>query len=249
MCQNEPEGWYDSDGSAYTCEWYQHEGRCSIYGHSHRNFNKTANEACCVCGGGHSFAQSDTSVETLAPLQSPSATTSSPSATSSSPSVEMICEDTHPYWHDADGEAYTCEWYKSGSRCSEYGHGHSNFGLTANQACCSCGGGTLRELNPVSCEDSPNNWHDSDGSQYDCQWYSNEDRCTKYGHSYSNFGKTAQEACCSCNGGVSNPMLNEVTTSPPTAAMSTCEDRVPNWHDADGVAYTVSLISNTHFHK
>ena len=160
----------------------------------------------------------------------------------------MICEDTHPYWHDADGEAYTCEWYKIGSRCNEYGHGHSNFGLTANQACCSCGGGTLRELNPVSCEDSPDNWHDSDGSQYDCQWYSNEDRCTKYGHSYSNFGKTAQEACCSCNGGVSNPMSNEVTTSPPTAATTTCEDRVPNWHDADGVAYTVSLISNMHFY-
>jgi len=68
---------------------------------------------------------------------------------------------------------------------------YENFGKTANQACCSCGGGSK------PCTDVPG-WHDADGTQYNCQWYSRFRRCQRYGDLYRNFGYTANEACCVC---------------------------------------------------
>lgn len=44
--------WYDSDGELYDCEWYAGGNNCDLYGDQFENFDKTANEACCVCGGG-----------------------------------------------------------------------------------------------------------------------------------------------------------------------------------------------------
>lgn len=46
-------------------------------------------------------------------------------------------------WHDSDGSYYDCAWYAEGTRCSIYGSGYVNFGYTANQACCACGGGRI----------------------------------------------------------------------------------------------------------
>lgn len=52
------------------------------------------------------------------------------------------CADSPIGWYDADGPYYDCTWYGSGSSyCSSYGDYYSNFGTTANQACCACGGG------------------------------------------------------------------------------------------------------------
>ena len=34
-----------------------------------------------------------------------------------------------------------CNWYTTQDRCTEYGGYYSNMGYTANQACCTCGGG------------------------------------------------------------------------------------------------------------
>jgi hypothetical protein len=45
-----------------------------------------------------------------------------------------------------------------------------------------------------ACVDSPEGWYDSDGSTYNCQWYSNGDNCARYGNYYANFGKTANQA-------------------------------------------------------
>lgn len=56
----------------------------------------------------------------------------------------------------------------------------------------------------ITCEDNPKDWYDSDGSRFDCEWYSRNFNCERYGGSYKNFGKTANEACCSCGGGVEN---------------------------------------------
>lgn len=50
-CSNVP-GWYDSDGKRYNCQWYSYNNRCQSYGNGYRNFGATANQACCVCGGG-----------------------------------------------------------------------------------------------------------------------------------------------------------------------------------------------------
>jgi len=44
-------------------------------------------------------------------------------------------------WFDSDGPYFNCNWYSRGTRCRSYGHNYANFGFTANQACCVCGGG------------------------------------------------------------------------------------------------------------
>lgn len=46
--------WYDKDGPTYNCAWYAQDPsrRCSQFGGSRDNFGYTANEACCICGGG-----------------------------------------------------------------------------------------------------------------------------------------------------------------------------------------------------
>lgn len=52
-CIDSPVGWNDKDGSFYDCMWYA-DGYCEMYGDNNelKNLGKTANEACCVCGGG-----------------------------------------------------------------------------------------------------------------------------------------------------------------------------------------------------
>ena len=57
------------------------------------------------------------------------------------------CADRTPFgnkWHDSSGEEYTCKWYSYGDNCNIFGYAFRNFGWTAQEACCVCGGG--REL-------------------------------------------------------------------------------------------------------
>jgi hypothetical protein len=46
------EGWYDSDGPTYDCDWYDMSDNCLVHGNAFSNFGFTAREACCSCGGG-----------------------------------------------------------------------------------------------------------------------------------------------------------------------------------------------------
>merc|ERR1711865_918303 len=51
-------------------------------------------------------------------------------------------------WVDADGEYYDCEWYGSyESYCDWYGDDYASEldGITASQACCTCGGGSTAD--------------------------------------------------------------------------------------------------------
>jgi len=67
LCSENPE-WYSSLGNHTTCEWFGAPAvirRCDVLGDEHRNFGKTANEACCECGGG-------STVISQSPLASPS---------------------------------------------------------------------------------------------------------------------------------------------------------------------------------
>jgi len=52
-CHDSPKTWYDSDGPHFSCGWYAatHDA-CRHYGGGYRNFDKTAKQACCACGGG-----------------------------------------------------------------------------------------------------------------------------------------------------------------------------------------------------
>eukprot|EP00591_Stephanopyxis_turris_P008427 CAMPEP_0195512918 /NCGR_PEP_ID=MMETSP0794_2-20130614/4709_1 /TAXON_ID=515487 /ORGANISM="Stephanopyxis turris, Strain CCMP 815" /LENGTH=467 /DNA_ID=CAMNT_0040640807 /DNA_START=16 /DNA_END=1419 /DNA_ORIENTATION=- len=57
-CFDSPARWYDSDGPFYDCAWYALEGEkdehdlCPDYGDNYMNCEKSAQEACCACGGG-----------------------------------------------------------------------------------------------------------------------------------------------------------------------------------------------------
>lgn len=54
-CYDFPFGWYDIEGPKFNCIWYADKQNCDFYGNSFANptfKNKTAIEACCVCGGG-----------------------------------------------------------------------------------------------------------------------------------------------------------------------------------------------------
>jgi hypothetical protein len=52
-----PLDWYDNRlGDEHDCVWYSKGSRCERYGDDHANDGKTANEVCCVCGGGEYFA-------------------------------------------------------------------------------------------------------------------------------------------------------------------------------------------------
>lgn len=56
---------------------------------------------------------------------------------------------------------------------------------------------------PPGCVNDPIDWHDSDGSFYNCEWYGEGDNCAELGDGFANGGKTANEACCVCGGGSS----------------------------------------------
>ena len=64
------------------------------YGHGYENYGKTANEACCICGGGQSSSLSQ-SLESTTPSTSPTKSSS------------FICVDKLSGWYDSDGEEYT----------------------------------------------------------------------------------------------------------------------------------------------
>ncbi len=255
-----------------------------MYGNDYENYGKTANDACCACGGGEivtcngdpptksptvsptkapvkisrptmsSPSQKPTNTRSRPPTRNP--TTRSPTAgptrtpnkpptrsptvsptvtPTRSPTKEPIYETSSPThenfdddyvdddnnddyvdddnnddyvdddnndeecidepegWYDADGEEYNCEWYgePGENRCNNFGELYENFGTTASEACCVCGGGS------VPCDDVPD-WHDADGEEYDCAWYSEFLRCEKYGDLFENYGYTANEACCVC---------------------------------------------------
>jgi hypothetical protein len=53
-CLNSDDGWHDNGGPTFTCEWYaQGPSRCEFYGHLFEDdLGFTANDICCVCGGG-----------------------------------------------------------------------------------------------------------------------------------------------------------------------------------------------------
>jgi len=68
-----------------------------------------------------------------------------PQTTTTTTTVFVPCTDIAPNgkkWHDSYGPQYNCAWYASGANyCKTYGNGWKNMGYTANQACCTCGGG------------------------------------------------------------------------------------------------------------
>ena len=174
------------------------DNNCHLYGNSFKNDGKTASQACCAYGGGRISicdgredldSVNSTSEPTEAPSYSKTLTSSSNPTLYQSKSSQ--CSNTPVDWYDSDGSLYDCNWYASSHNCKNYGHKYINFGKTANQACCSCGGGSS------PCKDVEG-WHDSGGTKYNCEWYSEPLHCIQYGDKYENGGFTANQACCVC---------------------------------------------------
>lgn len=172
-------GWYDIDGPRGSCSWYaadvlddddyysEDDTRCALYGHKYENFGMTANDACCVCGGGYYLGQEPTLVPSvshkpISELQLPSYNPTNLHQPSISSDPSLGCVDI-PNWHAIDGARYDCIWFGQPlgdddtyyieedltTRCEYWGSGYENMGHVANTACCVCGGG-LREIAAVS---------------------------------------------------------------------------------------------------
>ena len=177
-CVDSPAGWYDSDGPTFTCQWYKEKDNCDSFGSTNKysNFGKNAKQACCACGGGstalrppaptptkpeptpipptESPTESPTKRPTSSPTQRPSPTPKAPSPTS--PTRPSKCFDSPLNWNDSDGPTFTCKWYADYQYCEQFGDGFPNFGKTANQACCACGGGRrINDASPVVAPTAP----------------------------------------------------------------------------------------------
>lgn len=136
-CDSIP-GWRDGDG--YDCLWYAlYDGQeCGVSGHLYPGeFGLTANQACCVCA--------ERPHASLPPPPPPAQVPAVPWPTVP---VDPRCTDV-PSWQDSDG--YGCSWYTSfgAMECQISGHLYAGtLSLTANEACCVCGGGST-SINPL----------------------------------------------------------------------------------------------------
>jgi hypothetical protein len=151
-------------------------------------------------------------------------------------------------WHDAGGDTYTCGgYYTDANKCSKWGGKFRFDSMVAQDACCTCGGGSSEwkvfqneddddtdDNNAVVCADKTAmgaTWHDDGGEKYTCAWYagSAQARCDKYGAGHAFAGMTASQACCACDGGeLLLPQCQDLTSD------------VGAWHDAGGAAYACS---------
>mmetsp|Transcript_15843 Transcript_15843/g.24667 ORF Transcript_15843/g.24667 Transcript_15843/m.24667 type:complete len:487 (+) Transcript_15843:395-1855(+) len=107
-----------------------------------------------------------------------------------------ICQD-EPGWHDEDGDEFDCAFYAEGSNCEDYGSQYPYNGMTANDACCTCGGGVDLGAPADECTDVAG-WHDAESASFDCVWYADKENCLYYGDLYEYNGMTANQACCVC---------------------------------------------------
>lgn len=114
--------WYDEAGPAFECVWYASEAsRCGDWGNNFRNFGLVANEACCVCGGGHGIFSPSlprptplptsfyTARPTVRPTQHPSGPPTPPPTFVAPESIYDNCKDIQiegQPWHDNGGALF-----------------------------------------------------------------------------------------------------------------------------------------------
>jgi len=139
-CADVP-NWHDRHDDG--CDWYDADtNRCATYGDHHGGlFNMTANQACCVCGGG------DHRMPSAAPT-----VTAAPTITAQ-PTGECINHDSwgieeiemHCGWFEDDDPLYYFYMDDGDTRCDMFGFMSDENNVSAREACCVCGGGTKRE--------------------------------------------------------------------------------------------------------
>ncbi|GFH50147.1 hypothetical protein CTEN210_06623 [Chaetoceros tenuissimus] len=128
--------WIDSYDD--NCSWYDSKGSCESFGSIPGRSGLTANEACCICGGG--IGKFPTATPTVSSV---------PTATPTVSSVPTVtCNDVIDW---VDSNNLGCDAYLSDEVCEFFGDSfEGTSGLTANEACCKCGGGSTPTLSPVA---------------------------------------------------------------------------------------------------
>jgi hypothetical protein len=120
-CVDSPLNWNDSDGPTFNCKWYAEEQYCDSFGDKYPNLGKTANQACCACGGGRRINDS-------APAPTPTA----PSAPQPSPPSN----ETYSCGCSTCGEDILNEVIGGGFKLREQiGWLQTSLGYTESRAC------------------------------------------------------------------------------------------------------------------
>jgi len=91
----------------------------------------------------------------------------------------------------------------NGSRNNDYGHGIVKANAAMNCLLDDTKCAPFKALVvPADCVDVPEGWHDVDGPEFDCEWYSLYDRCAILGDKFVKWDDvSASQACCMCGGG------------------------------------------------
>mmetsp|Transcript_50092 Transcript_50092/g.119180 ORF Transcript_50092/g.119180 Transcript_50092/m.119180 type:complete len:1195 (-) Transcript_50092:93-3677(-) len=202
-CVDKDDSWEDSTGdsceeyaTAKYCEngkigsgWNEQWGKIADYAVN----GKDASEMCCICGGGNPSGEV--------------------------PKGEQHCFNYPVLWQDS--KLQTCSTYRRSNFCTKEGKpgdgwdnakspgdgfGKDEAGISADVACCACGGGGV-------CVDDLS-WVDS--HERSCAIYADLDWCSELtpdgtGHGwkpewggfekFANNGHSAKDACCLCGGG------------------------------------------------
>lgn len=99
------------DTEGRDCAFYEQGNNCNDAAGRDAIYFKTGQEACCGCAGGGCYDK-------------------------------LVGNDQDTKWYDLGGPGFDCEWYEAGpDRCTEWGSSLRNFGHTADEVCCVCGGG------------------------------------------------------------------------------------------------------------
>lgn len=114
--------WHDAYGANFGCEFYAN--RCQSEGHLYSWGGHTANTACCVCGGGSTSPEQESSGVEPKP------------GTGTGSCQDLTIEGIA--WHDIYGTSFDCNFYST--RCESEGDLYAWKGYTANMACCACNG-------------------------------------------------------------------------------------------------------------
>lgn len=128
------------------------------------------------------------------------------------------CEDDPVGWYDSDGPTFSCAWYASGSNCASWGNGYENFGKTANEACCVCGGGKYIQTNPCDLSPCKNGGQcSSSGLSYTCN-------CVGTGFS----GITCEIEDSASPSAMPTPLSSDFPSTAPSSQPSESDECSPN---------------------
>ena len=91
------------------------------------------------------------------PMTSPANSYARPTSSTTTEHI-LGCSDLGGFY-DSDGVEFNCMWYAGSddgvSRCSAYGSNYAHAGVTANVACCVCGGGNKSSITSAPTTQKP----------------------------------------------------------------------------------------------